>query len=73
MKVEIESTEVERVAEAWINAQAKKVDGFKVVLDALLRNRHMAVWSWRDALQYAVDICVEEYCVTPSWIKGGLK
>lgn len=74
MKVTITDDEVERIALEWIECQSKAgAKGYVPVINALFKGRHMALWSWHDALKYAVAVCAKEYAIGKSWIIKDLK
>jgi len=61
MKIELTDVQERQIALAWIKAQQDKHEGYKVVLDTLLMGATFAVWSWIDALKYAVRKCGKAY------------
>jgi hypothetical protein len=63
MIVTLPDEQTQEIALAWIKAQQREPDGYKKVLDVLLMGAHFAVWSWLDALRYAVTKCGKAYFV----------
>lgn len=56
-------SQAKSIALDWIAAQQREPGGYKEVLRALLSGAHMSVWSWSDALKFAVKLCSNEYFV----------
>jgi hypothetical protein len=71
MKIDLTEEQSTKIAIEWIENKGRT--DFKEVIYALFKSRHMATWSWMDALHYAVTLCSKEYCTKVSCILRSLK
>lgn len=72
--VNLSEEQVELIALAWIEAQGNcGPKGYIQLINAVFRGRHMAHWSWMDALNYAVAVCAKSYCTDKKTIKRMIK
>lgn len=73
MQIELTPDQAREVALTWIKSQQQAPDGYKKVLDVLLMGAHFAVWSWHDAISYAIKKCARAYHVDRKVILEDLK
>lgn len=71
----IELTEDQRkaIALSWIEEQQEEYDGYKIILSTLFSGSLYGLWSWLEALQYAVTLCTKNFSVKMQFIKENLK